>query len=148
MNARTAVLGVVLAVVAVVLLVVLSGGDDNSSDSTTSGNAVGKETGSGSGGEGNEAEAEPKPEVTTIVVGKDGKPVGGVAEIDVNKGDEVRFKVESAIAEEIHVHGYDLMKDVPAAGAVSFAFPAELEGIFEAELEGQAEQILELRVEP
>jgi FtsP/CotA-like multicopper oxidase with cupredoxin domain len=145
-NARTAVLGVALVVVAVVLLIVLSGGDDSGSDTTTSGSAVNKEAAKGSGGEGNEAE--PKPEVTTIVVGKDGKPVGGIAEIDVHKGDEVRFKVESAIAEEIHVHGYDLMKDVPAGGTVTFEFPAELEGIFEAELEGEAEQILELRVEP
>jgi FtsP/CotA-like multicopper oxidase with cupredoxin domain len=147
-NARTAVLGVALVVVAVVLLIVLSGGDDSDSDTTTSGSAVNREAEKGSGGAGKGAEAEPKPEVTTIVVGKDGKPVGGVAEIDVNKGDEVRFKVKSAIAEEIHVHGYDLMKDVPAGGTVTFEFPAELEGIFEAELEGQAEQILELRVEP
>jgi heme/copper-type cytochrome/quinol oxidase subunit 2 len=142
MNARTAVVGVVLVVVAVVLLIVLSGGDDSGGDTTTS-NAAGKE--SSNGGDG---EVAAKPEVTTIVVGKDGKPVGGIAEIDVNKGDEVRFKVKSAIAEEIHVHGYDLMKDVPAGGTVTFAFPAELEGIFEAELEGEAEQILELRVEP
>jgi plastocyanin len=142
MNARTAVVGVVLVVVAVVLLIVLSGGDDSGSDTTTS-NAAGKESSNSGAGE-----AAAKPAATTIVVGKDGKPVGGIAEIDVHKGDEVRFEVKSAIAEEIHVHGYDLMKDVPAGGTVSFAFPAELEGIFEAELEGEAEQILELRVEP
>ena len=86
--------------------------------------------------------------MTKIVVGEDGKPVGGVAEITVSQGEEVRFEVESAVAEEIHVHGYDLMKDVPAGGSVSFAFPAEIEGIFEAELEGTAQQILELKVEP
>jgi len=143
-NARTAVLGVVLVVVAVVLLILLSGGDDSGSDTTTSGSAVTDEAAKGDD-EGKEAEPT---EVTTIVVGKDGEPVGGVTEITVHQGDEVRFKVESAIAEEIHVHGYDLMKDVAAGGTVSFEFPAELEGIFEAELEGQAEQILELRVEP
>jgi FtsP/CotA-like multicopper oxidase with cupredoxin domain len=142
-NARTAVLGVALVVVAVVLLIVLSGGDDSGSDTTTSGSATGKASSRNGGGE-----TSGKPEVTTIVVGKNGKPVGGVAEIDVHKGDEVRFEVKSAIAEEIHLHGYDLMKDVPAGGTVSFVFPAELEGIFEAELEGEAEQILELRVEP
>jgi len=142
MNARTAAVGVVLVVVAVVLLIVLSGGEDSGSDTTTSGNAAGKPTNKSGG------EAAAEPEVTTIVVGKDGKPVGGIAEIDVNKGNEVRFEVKSAIAEEIHVHGYDLMKDVPAGGTITFEFPADLEGIFEAELEGQAEQILELRVEP
>lgn len=143
MNTRTALIGVVLLVVAVVLLIVLGGGGDSDSETTSSDSTVGSQTTKNGGGE-----AAAEPEVTTIVVGKDGKPVDGVVEIDVHKGDEVRFKVESAIAEEIHVHGYDLMKDVPAGGTVSFAFPAELEGIFEAELEGEAEQILELRVEP
>lgn len=147
MNTRTALIGVVLVVVAVVLLIVLSGGEDNGNDTTTSGNAIGNEAKNG-GGKKSEGEAAPKPGVTTIEVGKDGKPVGGVAEITVNQGDEVRFRVKSAIAEEIHVHGYDLMKDVPAGGTVSFDFPAEIEGIFEAELEGSAEQILELKVEP
>jgi heme/copper-type cytochrome/quinol oxidase subunit 2 len=146
MNTRTAVIGVVLVVVAVVLFIVLSGGDDSSSDTTTSANTPSNET--GKSGDGKETEAESKPETTTIVVGKDGKPVGGVAEITVNQGEEVSFEVESAIAEEIHVHGYDLMKDVPAGGVVSFEFPAEIEGIFEAELEGRGEQILELKVEP
>jgi len=146
MNARTAILGVVLVAVAVVLLIVLSGGDD-SGDTTTGGNAVSGGAGNGKASENGKPEAT-KPEVTTIVVDESGEPVGGVAEIDVHAGDEVRFKVKSAIAEEIHVHGYDLMKDVPAGGTVSFAFPAEIEGIFEAELEGSAEQILELRVEP
>lgn len=147
MNTRTALIGVVLVVVAVVLFIVLGGGSDSGSDTTTSGNTSKESVGSG-GGPGKEAETESKPEVTTIVVGNDGKPVGGVAEITVNQGEEVAFRVKSAVAEEIHVHGYDLMKDVPAGGTVSFEFPAEIEGIFEAELEGRGEQILELKVEP
>ncbi|MDX6635877.1 MAG: hypothetical protein QOF06_2080 [Solirubrobacterales bacterium] len=146
MNTRTALIGVVLVVVAVVLFIVLGGGNDSGSDTTTGANTPSSEA--SDPGNGKETETESKPDVTTIVVGKDGKPVGGIAEITVNQGDEVSFKVESAIAEEIHVHGYDLMKDVPAGGTVSFEFPAEIEGIFEAELEGRGEQILELKVEP
>ena len=87
-------------------------------------------------------------EIVTIVV-KNGEPVGGVAELEFNAGEEVRFKVESDEAEEIHVHGYDLMKEIPeGGGTVTFEFPAEIEGIFEAELEGQGVQIAELRVNP
>ncbi|HET8814907.1 MAG TPA: hypothetical protein VFM51_08125, partial [Solirubrobacterales bacterium] len=59
-----------------------------------------------------------------------------------------RFRVESAVADHVHVHGYNLMKDVAAGEVASFDFPATLEGIFEAELEDSGEQILELRVEP
>lgn len=85
--------------------------------------------------------------VPTIVV-KNGEPVGGVQELEYNAGDQIRFEVDSDVADEIHVHGYDLMKDVPAGGSVSFSFPAEIEGIFEVELEGRKEQIAELRVNP
>jgi heme/copper-type cytochrome/quinol oxidase subunit 2 len=83
----------------------------------------------------------------TIVV-RDGEPVGGVAELTYSAGEEVKFKVRSDVADEVHVHGYDLSKDVAAGGTVSFSFPAELEGIFEVELEERAEQIAELRVNP
>jgi hypothetical protein len=86
--------------------------------------------------------------VPTIVV-KDGEPVGGVEELEFSAGEQVRFKVTGDEAEEIHVHGYDLMEDIPAGGGtVEFDFPADIEGIFEGELEGQGTQILELRVNP
>ncbi len=85
--------------------------------------------------------------VPTIVI-RHGEPVDGIQKLEYSAGEQVRFKVESDVADEVHVHGYDLMKDVPAGGTVSFDFPAEIEGIFEAELEGRKEQILELRVNP
>lgn len=87
------------------------------------------------------------PTVETIVIRK-GEPVGGVAELTYTAGEKVRFEVRSDMADEVHVHGYDLSKDVAAGGTVKFSFPAELEGIFEVELEERAEQIAELRVEP
>jgi len=114
------VAGIAVLAVAVVLLVVLSSG--GSGGSTTKG-------------------------VATIVV-KNGKPVGGIAQLTYNEGERVRFKVESDVSDEIHMHGYDIMKDVKAGGSVSFDFPATIEGVFEAELEGRKEQILELRVNP
>ena len=41
------------------------------------------------------------------------------------------------------------MKEIPeAGGTVTFAFPATIEGIFEAELEDRGEQIVELTVNP
>jgi hypothetical protein len=85
--------------------------------------------------------------IATVVV-RNGEPVGGIQELEYSAGEEVRFQVESDVADEVHVHGYDLMEDVPAGGAVSFDFPAEIEGIFEVELEGRKEQIAELRVNP
>lgn len=86
-------------------------------------------------------------EVPTIEV-RDGEPVGGVQTLEFSAGEEVRFRVSSDAAEEIHVHGYDIAKDVPAGGTIEFDFPAELEGIYEAELEELGVQIAELRINP
>jgi hypothetical protein len=74
--------------------------------------------------------------------------VGGVEELEFDKGDQVRFVVRSDVADEVHVHGYDKTEDVPAGGSVRFSFPADIEGVFEIELEGRGEPIAELRVNP
>jgi hypothetical protein len=124
-NGMRVAAGVAVVVVAVVLLVVLKN-DSGSEDSTTSSSTA-------------------KP--LTIVV-KNGKPVGGIQQLTSNEGERVRFKVDSDVSDEIHVHGYDIMKDVEAGGSVSFDFPATIEGVFEAELEDRKEQILELTVNP
>lgn len=88
-----------------------------------------------------------EPSVQTIRV-VNGRPVGGMADLTFNKGDEIRFAVESDTADEVHVHGYDVMEDVPVGGKVTFDFAADVEGIFEVELEGSATQIAELTVNP
>jgi hypothetical protein len=86
-------------------------------------------------------------EVPTVVV-RGGEPVGGVAELAYSAGEEIRFEVVSDVADEVHVHGYDLTEEVPAGGTASFDFPAEIEGIFEVELEARGVQIAELRIDP
>ena len=53
-----------------------------------------------------------------------GKVVGGLARLRFDKGDTARFRIASEVADEVHVHGYDLKKDVPAGGRVTFSFPA------------------------
>jgi hypothetical protein len=89
-----------------------------------------------------------KPPAPPKIVIRRGKPVGGIQTIRVSKGDRVRFTVQSDVADEVHVHGYDLHKDVAKGRTVSFDFPASIDGKFEAELERRKEQIVELEVEP
>jgi hypothetical protein len=92
-------------------------------------------------------EAPPEPAVPTVRV-VDAKPQGGVKKLDFDKGDQIRFKVVSDTADEIHVHGYDLMKDVEKGGSVSFSFKGSIDGRFVVELEDHGEQIAELDVAP
>jgi FtsP/CotA-like multicopper oxidase with cupredoxin domain len=77
-----------------------------------------------------------------------GEPVGGVQQIEVKAGDRVRFVVQADAPEEVHVHGYDISKDVGPGQDARFDFVADLEGIFEIELENSGVQIIELAVEP
>ena len=144
MNHAMKVAVLLLALAALGGLAACGGSDNGTSTSTgaTSGAAPGGQaTREGAGGEEGQGGA------TTIVV-KDGEPVGGVQDLDYKAGEKVRFTVDSDVADEVHVHGYDLTKDVAAGGSASFSFPAEIEGIFEVELEERGEQIAELRVNP
>jgi heme/copper-type cytochrome/quinol oxidase subunit 2 len=85
---------------------------------------------------------------TTIVV-EGGKPVGGIKKITVTKGDQARIEVSSPdTTDEIHLHGYDLKRDLEAGGNVRFNFTADADGIYEIELEDAGVQIGELVVEP
>ncbi len=86
--------------------------------------------------------------VPEIEVAED-EPVGGVQKLEFDAGDQVRFTVTGDEAEEVHVHGYDLSEEIPqGGGTVEFSFPAEIEGIFEIELEAKAVLIAELQVNP
>ena len=130
-NAARAGIIVLLIAVAAGLFLVLKNGDSGDSGDSGATTATGAQA-----------------PVKTIEVDKQGKPVGGVQSLTVNKGDSIRFDVHSAVADEVHLHGYDIPKDVEAGGTVSFDVPATLEGEFEAELEQRHEQILELTVNP
>jgi ABC-type Fe3+-hydroxamate transport system substrate-binding protein len=84
--------------------------------------------------------------VTIRVVVKGGKPVGGIQRATVKKGQKVAIVVRSDVADEVHVHGYDLKKDVAAGGTVRIVFPATIVGEFEAELESRGLQIVDFTV--
>lgn len=92
-------------------------------------------------------EPRPKPAIATIEV-RDGQPVGGVRRLRFKKGSTIAFIVASDSAGEIHLHGYDVAKDVSAGGRVSFRLPADIDGIFEVELEETKTQIARVEVEP
>jgi hypothetical protein len=145
-NRARAAIGVATIAVIVVLFIVLSGGDDNN-NSTTSNAATTPTTTTTTTTGGTQTTTPALPPAKAIVI-KDGKPVGGVQKLEFNKDDLIRFVVNSDVSDEVHVHGYDIPKEVKAGGSVSFRFPAKLEGVFEVELESRKEQIAELRVNP
>jgi FtsP/CotA-like multicopper oxidase with cupredoxin domain len=90
----------------------------------------------------------PAPTFETIRV-RDGKPVGGVQTITVEKGDRVRIRITSTdTSDEIHLHGYDKYANVAPGRSARVVFTANAEGIYEIELHSSATQIGKLVVEP
>jgi hypothetical protein len=138
--ARAGITVVALAAL-VALFVVLAGGDDDGTDSASP---------RPQRAEGTTEGQPPEPQGPTIerIVVRGGKPVGGVKRLEYASGERVRFSVRSNVADEVHVHGFDIKQDVPAGGSVGFGFPADIEGVFEVELEGSKIEIAELRIKP
>jgi hypothetical protein len=133
----------VAVVIAVVAVIVLTSGGDDEPDTTS---ATGTPTATAAPGEAGtpapEATRPPhRPAPPTLTRGK-------VTDLRFKENDIVRFRVRSDVADEVHVHGYDLMKDVEPGQTITFSFPATITGIFEIELENAGEQIAQLRVDP
>jgi hypothetical protein len=71
---------------------------------------------------------------------------GGVSRVPVALGRVVALVVISDVADEVHVHGFDLKKAVPAGGTSRLEFVADRPGIFEAELESRGTALVQLEV--
>jgi multidrug efflux pump subunit AcrA (membrane-fusion protein) len=84
--------------------------------------------------------------VRVRVVG--GVPKGGIVRTTVQKGDRVVLVVTSDVGDHVHLHGYDIMRDVAAGGTARIRFRATLPGRFEVELEDRGVPIADLTVEP
>jgi hypothetical protein len=107
-----------VAVVAVVVILVAGGGSD-------------------SGGSGNAA-------TTGVPLLTPGK----VTKLQYTQGDQVRFRVRTKDADEVHVHGYNIEKETQPGKTLTISFKATIDGIFEIELHHSDAQIGQLTVNP
>ena len=139
---------IALAVAALGLAVVSfaifrEGGDDSTSVASTAASV----TPQGSDPDPGRSSAPPEPKPETIVFAN-GEVKGGIRELNFVKGERIEFSVKSDVADGVHLHGYDVEKEVWSGGTVRFDLPAELEGKFEVELEQSAIPIAEVSVTP
>ena len=101
----------------------------------------------GSAGEPTRYDADLADAVQTITVEvAGGAPVGGVRRVEADLGSVVALMVTSDIAEEVHVHSYDILRAVSEGNPAHFAFTAEIPGVFEVELEGSGRLLLQLEI--
>jgi heme/copper-type cytochrome/quinol oxidase subunit 2 len=146
-NTRIALLGVALVILVVAFLALRPSADDpeTTADAPTATPTL-TETATAAPG----ATETPTPTPTPKPTVDPGPLLTGskVVKIRADKGDTVRFRVRSPDDEEVHIHGYDIKKDVKAGQTAKVSFKATIDGIFEIEFEGAAKQIAELRVDP
>jgi hypothetical protein len=136
----------IAALIAVVAIFVLADSSEDASDggdrAAATATATPEATAAPQEASPAERTAEPTPEPPPLLT------AGEVAELEYTEGERARFRVRSPEPEEIHVHGYDIYRDIPAGETVTVSFPADITGIFEIELHGSGEPIAELRVNP
>lgn len=77
---------------------------------------------------------------------KDGDVSPPPRRAELDKGDRVRLRVASDIADEVHVHGVDKSKDVARGKPTVLTFVVDQTGLFEVELENEGLQLLQLEV--
>jgi ABC-type glycerol-3-phosphate transport system substrate-binding protein len=85
--------------------------------------------------------------VITVNVVK-GRPTGGIQRPTVDKGDKVVLVVRTDSGEAVHLHGYDIEKDVVSGKALRMPFTANIAGRFEVELHPTDALIAVIEVKP
>lgn len=84
---------------------------------------------------------------STITLAVDGDTISGdTGRQVVEFGSTVGIVVSSNVADEVHLHGYDLLRPVGPGTDAVIVFEADIPGLFEVELEGAGELLFELQV--
>jgi FtsP/CotA-like multicopper oxidase with cupredoxin domain len=127
----------IAAIIAVVAVIVLSGGGDETDKAAE---ATATPTPSSGTAEATPTPT-PKPKPPLLQAGKE-------PTLSFDQGDTVRFRVRHGEAEEVHIHGYDIKKDLAANETANVSFEASIPGVFEVELEHSGTPLGRLKVEP
>jgi hypothetical protein len=90
----------------------------------------------------------PTPQRTVIEVTYRDGAVRGPTEFTAAQGERVRIIVDADVADEIHLHSYDLHADVAPGQPARIDFVADVAGVFECELEDAGELLFRLEIVP
>ncbi len=149
---------IALAGVVIAIVVFFAIGDSDTADEATETTPSAQTSGPADGEGGSGADPKPEkpekpkepaePEVPKIEI-KDGEPVGGVQEIEVSEGDELRVDITTDTADELHLHGFDVYLDiVPGKANELVVENADIGGVLELESHSTGVVIAEISVVP
>jgi hypothetical protein len=119
------------AAAAVILFLVFRGGDDDTPSATQTAASV-------------VSTSKPPPPAPTVIL----VPINtnAVTRRTIPRGHQVVLVISGAAGEEVHLHGYDVMREIGPDGTVRLPFRATIPGRFEVELEASHRQIADLTV--
>ena len=141
------------AVVVVVAFLIARPGDDEDDSGNQAASTVTETETSPTATAPSAPKPPPDGPAATVIELKGYEPAGGIVDVDATKGEPVRIVVRSDVADEIHIHGYDISRDAAPGKPARFQFDATIEGVFEiesheAEHAGKDALIARLVVEP
>ena len=140
MPIRPAQLRRVLVGLLLVLVVPLGGCAGRAPDSSAATAAPGTNASSASGPSSGAAEQRIE------VAFANGEASGDTGRVPVPVGTAVTLEVTSDVADQVHVHGYDVEKELTPGTPVTLQFDATIAGIFEVELHEAGTVLLRLQV--
>jgi hypothetical protein len=137
------VLGLAGGAVIVGLFVLLRPGDDGADDEAAPPPPATTRTGM-------TTRTRPKPPApaTIRIVVRGGRVVGGLRRARLEQGERAVVIVRADVSDHVHLHGYDIMRDVSPDSPARLRFRATIPGRFEVELEDRKVQIAQLEVRP
>ena len=139
MTIRRAQIRAALVGLPLVLALPLAGCAGKPADSATAGSTSGSVSSSASA---TKSGAQQRIEVTFA----HGQASGNTGRVQVAKGTSVSLVVTSDVADEVHLHGYDIEKELSPGTPVTLQFDATLTGVFEVELHKANTVLLRLQV--
>ena len=144
-----------LAVAAGALALAGCGGDGSQATTATGTDTVMTTTGTSTEATTSPATTQASPPTTTApkqttitVVVENGRPRGGIARPTLQKGERVVLVVRTDAGEAVHLHGYDIEKQVTPGRPVRIPFTASVPGRFELELHHPDALLAVLQVRP
>jgi hypothetical protein len=90
----------------------------------------------------------PPPPARVRITVRDGRPVGGIRRVTVGRGRRVVLIVSADVSDHVHLHGYDVMRDVAPGRAARLAFRATIVGTVEVELEDRRIPLATVTTQP
>jgi hypothetical protein len=90
----------------------------------------------------------PPPPARVRINVRDGRPLGGIRRVTVGRGRRVVLIVTSDVADHVHLHGYDVMRDVAPGRPARLSFRATIVGTVEVELEDRHVPLATVTTQP